>query len=49
MTDSKVVRNTEDCEISFWAATRRLGTLRAGITNRLKPWASRSKGPSTKL
>jgi len=44
MTDSKVVRNTEYCEISFWAATRRLSTLGDGFTNRLTPRASRSKG-----
>jgi len=44
MTDSKVVRNTEFCEISFWAATRRVGTLRAGFTNRLKPRALKIQG-----
>jgi len=52
MTDSKVVRNTEYCEISFWVVTRRLCTLRTGFTNRLcrlKPRASRSKEPSNKL
>jgi len=52
MTDSKVVRNTEYCEISFRVVTRRLCTLSAGFTNRLcrlKPRASRSKGPSSKL
>jgi len=35
MTGSKVVRNTEYCEISLWVVTRRLCTLMAGFTNRL--------------
>jgi len=34
MRDSKVVRNTEYCEISFWVVTRRLCTIKAGFANR---------------
>jgi len=32
MTDSKVVRNAEYCEISFCVGTRRLCTKRAGFS-----------------
>jgi len=52
MTNNKVVRNTEHCQISFWVVTRRLCTLWVGFTNRLcrlTPRTSRSKGPSSKV
>jgi len=48
LMDSKIVRNTEYCEVSVWVVTRRLCTVRTGFTNRLyglKPRAHDPMGP----